>query len=297
MDGMIFYIQHFSIHDGPGIRTTVFFKGCNLRCLWCHNPESQERAPQLLIKELGCIACGSCAAVCPTGARRLGKGGSFIPELCTGCGKCASVCYPGVLEISGKTMTVSQVMEEILKDVSLYRHSGGGVTFSGGEAMLQINFLEELLRECAGSGIHTAVDTAGSVPWEHFRRILPYTSLFLYDLKCADGELHQRVTGADNRLIAENLKRLKDTADVWVRIPCIRGINDSSAEKEGFRELLRKPGRIQRIDLLPYHSFGEGKYRLLGRPAPDFLPMDAVQMEELKKALEEYVPVYHSLDQ
>ncbi|MBU9736319.1 glycyl-radical enzyme activating protein [Diplocloster agilis] len=291
MDGMIFDIQHFSVHDGPGIRTTVFFKGCNLKCLWCHNPESQEASPQLLIKGQGCIACGSCAAACPTGARRLGDDGGFIPDLCTGCGKCASVCYPGVLEISGEAMSVSKVMEEIRKDGSLYCNSGGGVTFSGGEAMLQIDFLEELLRECVKHGIHTTVDTAGAVPWESFRRILPYTSLFLYDLKCAGGEVHRRATGADNRLIVENLNRLKETADVWIRIPCIKGINDSEAEREGFREILKKPGKIQRIDLLAYHSFGEGKYRMLGRSAPEFQPMDAVQMNALKDALDEYAPV------
>ena len=183
MKATIFDIERGSFVDGPGIRTTVFFKGCNLRCAWCHNPESQAKAPQMAFFKNRCIGCGKCAEKCP---HSLGS--------CELCGKCVIYCPQSAREIYGKEYALDEVLGEILKDTDFYASSGGGVTFSGGECMLQIDFLEELLKKCKESKIHTAVDTAGLVPYEYFKRIIPYTDLFLYDVKCFERETHQKYT-------------------------------------------------------------------------------------------------------
>lgn len=225
---IIFDIQRNSYVDGPGIRTTVFFKGCNLRCAWCHNPESQSPLPQLMREKDQITECG-------------------------------------------KEYTVDEVMKVVCKDKRFYERSGGGVTFSGGEPMLQIDFLSEILKECQKNGIHTAVDTAGHVPFAYFERILPYTDLFLYDVKCADSETHKRYTGVENELILENLcALLKMDKRVWVRVPVIPTVNDSEAELERIKDLIATCGTPERIELLPYHAMGEHKYKALGRKAPHF---------------------------
>ena len=256
-NGVIFHIQKFSVHDGPGLRTTVFFKGCNLRCRWCHNPESWLPNPQMMRFTEKCTGCGLCHGVCPT------KG-----ENCTLCGLCTEVCTPGARSISGKVCTTGQVMAQIHADRAFYEKSGGGVTFSGGECMLQPEFLSALLKACREEGISTAVDTAGNVPYERFAEILIDTDLVLYDIKCITPALHRTFTGVDNSLILENYRRLlADGARVWVRIPVVPGFNDSMDEMGKLRAFLEE-NRPEKLELLPYHDLGTGKFAAAGHGAP-----------------------------
>jgi pyruvate formate lyase activating enzyme len=265
-EGFVFNIQRFSIHDGPGIRTTVFLKGCTLNCLWCHNPESINSAPQLQRFPQKCIACGRCMEVCPRQAHRRENGNMlFSRELCLGCGACAEVCWSGALVMAGRAMTASEVLDEVLRDGAFYQRTGGGVTFSGGEPLVQIDFLTELLSECRKHGLHTAVDTAGNVPWSHFKRTLPYTSLYLYDIKAHTEERHREATGCSNKTILENLDRLSKTGvPIWIRIPIVPGINDSDEEMADIFGFLSHFDHIERIEMLPFHRLGEGKYKSLG---------------------------------
>ena len=197
MKATVFDIERNSYVDGPGIRTAVFFKGCNLRCAWCHNPESQSPKPQMMFYKNKCMGCGKCREKCPNNL-----------ESCDLCGKCSLFCPQDARDICGKEYTVDEVLKEVLKDKAFYETSGGGVTFSGGECMLQIEFLTKILKACKENGIHTAVDTAGHVPYERFEQILPYTDLFLYDVKCFDSDKHRQYTGLENQLILKNLKRI-----------------------------------------------------------------------------------------
>lgn len=270
---IIFDIERNSYVDGPGIRTTVFFKGCNLRCAWCHNPESHKSAPQMMLHANKCTGCGKCKEVCPHGC-----------ETCELCGICAIYCPHGAREISGKESTVEQVWDEIRKDRLFYEATGGGVTFSGGECMLQIEFLEAILKKCKENGIHTAVDTAGHVPFDRFERILPYTDLFLYDVKCLDRDKHKQYTGVDNDLILENLKRLlQGITPVWIRIPVIPTVNDTEEEMRAIKDFLDSCGTPKRIELLPYHAMGEHKYEALGEAAIPFSAPDDTRMSALKR--------------
>ena len=271
-EATIFDIQRASFVDGPGIRTTVFFKGCNLRCAWCHNPESQSREKQMLFYKNRCVGCGKCKERC-----------AFSLEKCDFCGKCALYCPHDAREICGKEYTVDEVMREVLKDKGIYESSAGGVTFSGGECMLQIDFLEAILKKCKEEGIHTAVDTAGHVPFESFARILPYTDLFLYDIKCLDSEKHERYTGVKNERILENFERLlKCGASVWVRIPVIPGVNDTKEELQGIKALLDSFGKPEKVELLPYHAMGEHKYAALGRESEVFSVPSKERMDVLR---------------
>lgn len=248
----IFDIQRGSFVDGPGIRTTIFFKGCNLKCKWCHNPESQSPKQQILFYKNKCTGCEKCKSVCPNNL-----------EKCEFCGKCALFCPNDARELCGKEYTANEVLTEILKDKEYYG-STGGATFSGGECMLQIDFLEEILRSCKQHNIHTAIDTAGNVPWEYFERILPYTDLFLYDVKCITEELHKDGTGVSNRLILENLKRLSENkAEIIVRIPVIPGFNGNLYEMQKTADFLNDL-TIRKVELLPYHAMGEHKWGALG---------------------------------
>lgn len=249
--GMLFNIQKFSVQDGPGLRTTVFFKGCNLRCRWCHNPESWKPEPQLLHFAEKCTGCGLCWQVCTR-------------ETCILCGECAETCIAGARSLCGKEYTVEEVMTQVRKDRPFYDKSGGGVTFSGGECMLQPDFLGALLGTCRQEGISTAVDTAGCVPFQRFEMILPDTDLFLYDIKCVSPELHKAYTGVDNARILENYRRLIELGiRVWVRIPVIPDFNDAPAEMEKLRAFLAQ-NRPERLELLPYHSLGLSKYSAAG---------------------------------
>ena len=269
----IFDIERNSFVDGPGIRTTVFFKGCNLRCAWCHNPESQSPKSEMLFYKNKCTGCGKCKEKCPNHL-----------ESCELCGKCTLYCPHDAREICGKEYTVDEVVREILKDKAFYEASGGGVTFSGGECMLQIDFLEDLLKECQKNGIHTAVDTAGHVPFGCLERILPYTDLFLYDVKCFDSEKHKQYTGVGNELILENLKRLLATdKSVWIRIPIIPTVNDTEEEIRSIRSFLLSCGTPEKVELLPYHAMGEHKYAAIGKKVKMFSVPSEEKIRQLKK--------------
>ena len=268
----IFDIQRGSFVDGPGIRTTVFFKGCNLKCKWCHNPESQEKEKQMLFYKDKCTGCGKCKTVC-----------SNALENCTYCGKCALVCPSDAREVCGKEYTAKEVLDVILKDKDYYGDKGGA-TFSGGECMLQIDFLEELLKACKENGIGTAVDTAGNVPYERFERILPYTDLFLYDVKCFTSDLHKEGTGASNGLILDNLSRLSKEfkGDIIVRIPVISGFNANIEELTKVAKFLKELD-VKKVDLLPYHAMGEHKWKALGKQPTTYVVPTKEEMEEYKK--------------
>ena len=269
---ILFDVQRNSYVDGPGIRTTVFFKGCNMNCAWCHNPESQFPNPQMMVYQNKCTGCGKCKEKCP-----------HELKTCVLCGQCTRYCPHNAREICGKAYTLDEVLREIRKDKPFYEASGGGVTFSGGECMLQIDFLEEILKECKRCGLHTAVDTAGQVPFASFERILPYTDLFLYDVKCYDSEKHKQYTGVGNELILENLARLlRADAGVWVRIPIIAGINDSIEDMTAIRRMLDSCGYPQRVELLPYHAMGEHKYAAIGKKGQSFSVPDTKKMMELR---------------
>ena len=255
---MIFDIQRNSFVDGPGIRTTVFFKGCNLRCRWCHNPESQSFEKQMMFYKDKCTGCGKCREVCPNHLKK-----------CDFCGKCELYCPADARKVCGREYTPAEVFAEVIKDKAFYDNSGGGVTFSGGECMLQLDFLCEILEKCKATSIHTAVDTAGNVPWESFEKILPFTDLFLYDIKAFGAELHRKGTGVSNELILENLKNLSGRADIIVRIPVIGGYNDNDEEIRQIADFLKQI-KIIKAELLPYHAMGEHKYTALGRNPESF---------------------------
>ena len=269
---IIFDIERNSFVDGPGIRTTVFFKGCNLHCVWCHNPESQDFKPQMMFYKDKCKGCGKCKEVCP-----------YNLENCDLCGKCTLYCPVDARKICGKEYTFDEVLAEVIKDKSFYENSGGGVTFSGGECMLQIDFLCEILKKCKENGIHTAVDTAGHIPFESFEKILPYTDLFLYDIKIFDSKKHKQYVGIGNELILENLKKLLNAdAKIWIRIPIIPGVNDSIGEMQKIKAFLDSCGKPEKIELLPYHAMGENKYRAIGKEPQIFHAPDAENIDLLK---------------
>ncbi len=270
---LLFDIERNSFVDGPGIRTAVFFKGCNLKCAWCHNPESQSAKPQMMFYKDKCIGCGKCKEVCP-----------YNFEKCDLCGKCTLYCPVDARKVCGKEYTVDEVFAEIIKDKSYYDNSGGGVTFSGGECMLQIDFLAEILKKCKENGIHTAVDTPGHMPFESFEKILPYTDLFLYDIKIFDSQKHKQYVGAGNELILENLKKLLERkAKVWIRIPIVPDVNDSIDEMQKIKNFLKTIGTPEKVELLPYHAMGENKYCAIGKKPQIFKMPDAEKMKQLKE--------------
>ena len=263
MNGTIYNIQRFSTHDGPGIRTTVFFKGCNLHCLWCHNPESIPFRREVSFHRERCIGCGRCFLACPVSAHRVDAEGRHVldRDRCTGCMRCTEVCFAEALTGIGKELSAEELVRELETDKPYYESSQGGVTFSGGECMAQVDFLAEVLQACREKGIHTAVDTAGNVPWESFEKVLAWTDLFLYDVKAADAAVHERLTGSGNVRILDNLRRLCGMGKrVIIRIPFIPEAN--AGEIGGIARVLEGLS-VERVELLPYHRLGEGKYESL----------------------------------
>jgi len=264
--GVIFDIKKFAIDDGPGIRTTVFLKGCPLRCWWCHNPEGQLLAPELMFRKSRCIGCEECVKDCPREALSLViKQLSIDRENCSLCGKCAQKCPTDALAIVGKEVDVEEVMKETTKDLSFYDESRGGITISGGEPLLQIDFLNVLLDECKKKSIHTAVDTSGYAARNTIEKIKDKVDLFLYDIKMMDDRKHRKYTGVSNKQVLENFKRLAENgSDLFVRFPIVPKINDDEDNVVRIAEFILSCGQKQ-ICLLPYHRAGIEKYRSLGR--------------------------------
>jgi len=264
--GIVFDIQRYSIHDGPGIRTTVFLKGCPLRCSWCQNPESQNREPELLLNKTLCIGCGRCIPVCTAGANSLfGKRSRIDRAKCVRCGICVTSCPNQARRMSGKLMTVDEVVKEVKKDLKFYETSGGGVTLSGGEATFQPDFASAILRKSKELMIHTALETCGYVSWKVLDELLPYVDLVLYDIKHWDSERHQRGTGVGNQIIFENARRVAGLKPMKVRVPLIPGFNDSEHDIRSIASFVGLlPNQIA-MELLAYNPLGEGKYERLGK--------------------------------
>ena len=271
MTGTIFNIQKFCVNDGPGIRTAVFIKGCPLSCAWCHNPESQSPNAEIMFYANKCIGCGKCAALCKNNCHTFENGvHKFARSGCIGCFECLKPeC--GALERAGKQVTADEVMAEVLKDKAFYENSGGGMTLSGGEPLYACEFSMELLKKARENGINTAVETCGFAPPEHIKQIAEYTDLFLFDFKLTDPALHKKYTGADNRLIIENLGLLSSMGkDIILRCPIIPGVNDNKAHFDGICALANRLDGIKHIELEPYHSMGENKYVSLGLAVNSF---------------------------
>ncbi len=283
MTGCIFDIMKYSVHDGPGIRTTVFLKGCPLNCWWCHNPEGQALKPEIMLWPNRCIGCGECQKACQFQA-------IAHPENCTQCGKCAEVCPAEARVLVGRTMSIEETLHEIEKDMVFYRQSGGGVTFSGGEPLMQPDFLEAMLKVCRQREIHTALETTGYARPETLLRLSSLVDLFLYDLKLMDDAAHRKYTGVSNRMIIENLKMLAENqARIIARVPIIPGINDDQKNINDIGELLTSL-KLNEVHLLPYHRAGTDKYRRLNRTylLPDLKEPTAAYMAVLANQLQKF---------
>lgn len=296
-EGTIFNIQHYCIHDGPGIRTNVFLKGCPLRCLWCANPESQKPYPQIMYRRDLCVKCGACADICPVHAIALTPEGVLTQrEKCTGCGKCASVCRPKARELSGYRITAGEVFDEIAGD-ALFYGDDGGVTVTGGEALAQPDFTRAILSLCKDSGIHTAIETCGHAKWSVMEPILRLTDVVLYDLKEMDSVLHKQYTGADNSLILENLLKINEETDceIWVRVPVIPGYNADEKNISAIGKFVKENlSHCTQVHLLPFHDMGLSKFEQLENPTnhfTSFLPSDS-EMDSLRNIIKSYHITY-----
>lgn len=282
--GMIFNIQRYSIHDGPGIRSTVFLKGCPLTCFWCQNPESQEMKAEILLDKGKCALCGQCVNSCPAGANVLTPDRvKIIRDKCMGCGECVSVCPNEARRLVGAYMTVDEVMEEIVRDRIFYENSGGGVTLSGGEPLMQADFALQLLRRCKEEDLHTVLDTCGYASWKTMQKFLEYTDLVLYDIKCLDAIKHSKATGKPNELIIENAKMIARSKEMWVRVPLVPGFNDSEKEVRAIVSFIKKELGSPKIDLHCYNKLGEGKYDRLDKVAIHLDPQHEEYMEKLRE--------------
>jgi pyruvate formate lyase activating enzyme len=285
---VIFNIQRFSIHDGPGIRTVVFFKGCPLSCRWCHNPESQNFGLDVLYSAERCRLCAACVAHCPHHAIVRAEDQMLLTDDCVRCGTCVDFCSAEARAIAGRFLTVRQILDEIERDTVFYDESGGGVTFSGGEPLRHPEILEVLLHKCRARRIHSAIETCGAAPREAVLRLCSHADIVLYDLKLIDSDRHREYTGAPNRNILENLVALAAVHhNLVVRVPLVPGVNDRPADAGDFRRFLAGI-RFRRLDIVPYHRVGVGKYRRLGREylLEDTQPPSEEEMAELAATLE-----------
>ena len=291
MTAVIFNIVRSSLHDGDGLRTVVYFKGCPLRCRWCHNPESFDPRPRIMRRASRCIKCGRCTEICP--ARHVFMDGDiyYNRDGCVSCGKCAGACPNGALTLCGEAMSIDAVFDEAAKDKDYYDKTGGGVTLSGGECLLYPEFCSGLLDKFKKSGIHTAIETSLHADWASVEAVLPVTDLFLVDIKHADPEAHARYTGKDNAKIIRNLVALSNIhADIWIRIPLIPGVNDGERDlAETARLVNGLGGGVRRVELLKYNNLARSKYAALGMPVNELLdlgPQDDAAMQKCGRALE-----------
>ena len=265
--GTIFGIERYAIHDGPGIRTLVFLKGCPLQCPWCQNPEGLDPKPQLAFFPDKCIECWRCIDTCPYNAMVRAKRGrvKILRKRCKVSGKCVETCPSEALKLIGKTVSAEDVFKEAVKDLPFYRNSGGGVTLTGGEPLMQPDFAAEVLKLCKEKGIHTAIETSGYTSWENIGKVLPFTDLFLYDIKHLAPSKHKELVGASNELILGNAERISEMdKPMVIRIPVIPGFNDSDDNMRATAEFAARLKSVERIELLPYHNLGEPKYKRLG---------------------------------
>lgn len=295
ISAVIFNIERHALHDGPGIRTLVFIKGCTMRCEWCSNPEGLSPHQELLFRSNDCTSCLRCVEACPNGAVKVSEDRSIFTdrELCTACGLCVKVCPSGARQVAGQIMSTNQVLEEVLKDEVFYRNSGGGVTVSGGEPLTRPLFVKTLFESLQLQCINTAVETCGNVPWQNFEAVLPHTDLFLYDVKHMDTKKHSRYTYADNGTIIENLRQLDRTdTRIIVRIPVIPLVNDNPDDITSIARFTMDLSSQPEIHLLPYHTFGRAKYHHLEieYPPGKLDPLPVKTLNELEKTSKKINP-------
>jgi len=294
MKGLVFDIKRFAVHDGPGIRTTVFVKGCSLRCFWCQNPEGIYLKREIMFYPERCIGCGRCISVCSKNAHVIQNGMHiYLRDKCVGCGKCVETCYAGALQIAGKWMTVDEVMKVVLMDKKFYEVSDGGITLSGGDPVVQHDFSYELLKRCKSEGLHTGIETAANCQWKMIEKLLPFTDLIMMDIKHMNPEVHRKVTGVTNRLILNNAKRLAKTGKpLIIRIPVIPTVNDTTEQIEEIARFVQPFENLQFLELLSFHRFGEGKYRALGinYQASHLKTPSKRKMQELAESAKKFVP-------